>query len=81
MKSPLSLSWLSLVCFALLPGIPSVESSTLWARSTSVDAWDTKARPLFEQYCVGCHGPESSKGWVEGWISRKLRFGAAVAVG
>ncbi len=63
MKSPLSLSsWLSLVCFTLPFGIPSAELSPLWAESIPVDAWDTKARPLFEQYCVGCHGPESPKG-------------------
>ena len=62
MKSPRSLSWSSLICFTLLLDIPVVESSILWAHSVPSVAWDTKARPLFEQYCVGCHGPESPKG-------------------
>ena len=62
MKSPRSLSWSSLICFTLLLGIPMVEPSILWAQSAPADAWDAKVRPLFEQYCVGCHGPESPKG-------------------
>ena len=62
MKLPRGLSWPSLVYFILLFTTPVVEPSGLWAQSVPADAWDVKARPLFEQYCLGCHGPESPKG-------------------
>ena len=62
MKLPRGLSWPALVYFILLFATPVVEPSGLWAQSVPADAWDVKARPLFEQYCLGCHGPESPKG-------------------
>ncbi len=62
MKSLRSPSWPSLICCTLLLAIPMVEPSILWAQSVPADAWGAKARPLFEQYCVGCHGSESPKG-------------------
>ena len=57
-----SVSWSAIACFTLLFAIGVVKPSILWAESDSAEAWNAKARPVFEQYCVGCHGPESPKG-------------------
>ena len=46
----------SLVLFL---GIGMVHSPALAAKKDLSESWDTKVRPIFEQYCFGCHGSDT----------------------
>ena len=44
---------------ALLLGIGMIHSPALAEKKDLSQAWDAKVRPIFEQYCFGCHGSET----------------------
>ena len=44
---------------ALFLGVGMVYVPALAANNDQPQEWDTKVRPIFEQFCVQCHGPET----------------------
>ena len=44
---------------ALFVGIGMIHSTALAAKKDPSQTWDAKVRPIFEQYCFGCHGSET----------------------
>ena len=44
---------------ALFLGVGMVYAPALSANNDQSQEWDTKVRPIFEQFCVQCHGPET----------------------
>ena len=44
---------------ALFLGIGMIHAPALAAKKDPPQSWDAKVRPIFEQYCFGCHGSET----------------------
>ena len=44
---------------ALILGLGMIHGSALAAKKDVSPVWDAKVQPIFAQYCVGCHGPET----------------------